>query len=60
MNECLLWLQSQVEAMDVDEEEEEEAEDEEVLEAKTSMKVDEGSLIVLDSDIEDFRSPEVH
>ena len=56
VNEHLVWLQNHVEVMDVDEELEEEEEGEE---ATTSMEVDEGSPVVLDSDLDDFRSPEL-
>ena len=49
VNECLIWLRSRVEAMDMDEEEE----------AMTSMEVDKGSPVVLDSDLDDFGSPEL-
>ena len=54
VNECLMWLRDQVTAMDVDEEEEEEEE-----EATTSMEVDKGSPVVLDSDLDNFGSPEL-
>ena len=46
VNECLIWLRSRVEAMDVDGEEDKDEEDDEET---TSMEVDEGSPVVLDS-----------
>ena len=52
VNERLVWLRDCIEVMDVDEEEEEE-------EATTSTEVDEGSPVVLDLDIDNFRSPEL-
>ena len=51
VNDHLNWLWSRVELMDVDEEEEDE-------EATMSMEVDEWSPVVLDSDLDDFGSPE--
>ena len=45
VNECLLWLRSWVEAMDLDEEEDGEEEGE--SEVTTSMEVDEGSPVSL-------------
>ena len=57
VNERLVWLREQVLALRGDEEEEEE-EDEE-SEATTSTEVDEGSPVVLDSDLDDFRSLEL-
>ena len=57
VNECLVWLWDQVNAMNVDEEEEDSEDKEE--EATTSTEVDEGSLVVLDSDLDDFGSPEL-
>ena len=59
VNECLAWLWDQVNTMHVDEEEEEDSDDEEDGEVTTSTEVDEGSLVVLDSDLDDFRSPEL-
>ena len=62
VNEHLLWLCSRVEAMDVDEEAEGETSEEEAGdkdEVTTSMDVDEGSPVVLDSDLDNFRSPEM-
>ena len=60
VNECLLWLQSQVEAMDVDKDMDKETEGETLVdEATTVMEVDKGSPVVLDSDIDDFGSPEL-
>ena len=56
VNERLIHLRDRIVAMEVDEEE---GEDEEVDEATTSMEVDEGSPVVLDSDLDDFRSPEL-
>ena len=47
VNERLVWLRERVTAMDEDEE------------ATTSTEVDEGSLVVLDSDLDDFGSPEL-
>ena len=58
VNERLVWLQEQVTAMD-EEEEEEEGEGSEESEATTSTEVDEGSPVVLDSDLDDFGSPEL-
>ena len=55
VNKHLVWLQERIKAMDIDEEEEVD-EDEE---ATTSTKVDEGSPVVLDSDLDDFRSLEL-
>ena len=57
VNERLVWLREQVTAMDEDEEEE--GEEEEESEATTSTEVDEGSPVVLDSDLDDFGSPEL-
>ena len=57
VNERLVWLRERVTAMDEDEEEDEE--DEEDDEATTSTEVDEGSPVVLDSDLDDFGSPEL-
>ena len=54
VNECLMWLQNRVEAMDVDEESEEEE-----GEATTLMEVDEGSPVVLDLDLDNFGLPEL-
>ena len=59
VNECLVWLREQVTAMNEDEEEEEEEEEEEGSEATTLTEVDEGSPVVLDSDLDDFGSPEM-
>ena len=56
VNKRLLWLQSWVEVMDMDKEAEETSEEEE---AATSTEVDEGSPVVLDSDLDDFGSPEL-
>ena len=56
VNERLLWLQSQVEVMNMDEEAEEMLEEEE---AATSTEVDEGIPVVLDSDLDNFGSPEL-
>ena len=50
VNECLVWLRDQVNAMNVDEEDEE---------ATMSTEVDEGSPVVLDSDLDNFGSPEL-
>ena len=58
VNERLMWLREQVTAMDEGEEEEED-EDEEESEATTSTEVDKGSPVVLDSDLDDFGSPEL-
>ena len=55
VNECLLWLRSQVEVMDMDKEAEEMSEEE----AATLTEVDEGSPMVLDSNLDDFGSPEL-
>ena len=54
VNEHLMWLWDQVMAMDVDEEEDDEEE-----EVTTLMEVDEGSPVVLDSDLDDFGSLEL-
>ena len=60
VNERLVWLREQVTAMDEDEEEEEDEEgDGEESEVTTSTEVDEGSPVVLDSDLDDFGSPEL-
>ena len=56
VNERLVWLQERVMAMDEDNEEEEEDEEDE---STTSTEVDEGSPVVLDSDLDDFGSPEL-
>ena len=56
VNERLVWLRERVTAMDEDDEEEE---DNEESEATTSTEVDEGSPVVLDSDLDDFGSPEL-
>ena len=56
VNEHLMWLWNCVEAMNMDEETEEEEEEEE---ATTSTEVDEGSPVILDSDLDDFRSPKL-
>ena len=57
VNERLMWLQDWVNAMNMDEDEEEDEEEEE--EVMMSMEVDEGSLVVLDSDLDNFGSPEL-
>ena len=57
VNEHLVWLRERVTAMDEDEEEEEEEDD--TSEATTFTEVDEGSPVVLDSDLDDFGSPEL-
>ena len=57
VNKHLVWLREQVTAMN--EEEEEDEDEEEGSEATTSMEVDKGSPEVLDSDLDDFRSPEL-
>ena len=54
VNERLVWLRERVTAMDEDEDEEDEEE-----EATTSTEVDKGSPVVLDSDLDDFGSPEL-
>ena len=54
VNERLVWLRDQVNVMNMDEEEED-SEDE----ATTLTEVDEGSLVVLDSDLDNFGSPEL-
>ena len=59
VNKCLMWLRELVTAMNEDKEEEEEEEEEEGSEATTSKEVDEGSPVVLDSDLDDFGSPEM-
>ena len=61
VNECFLWLQLRVEVMDMDEEVEGEmlGEGKEEDEATMSTEVDEGSPVVLDSDLDDFGSPEL-
>ena len=61
VNEHLMWLQDQVNAMNVDEEEEDEEEEggDEEDEVTTSTEVDKGSPVVLDSDLDNFRSPEL-
>ena len=56
VNEHLLWLCSQVEAMDMDEKAEGETLGEEEM---TSTEVDEGSPVVLDLDLDDFGSLEL-
>ena len=56
VNERLVWLQDQVNAMNVDEEDSEEEEEDE---ATTSTEVDEGSPVVSDSDLDNFGSPEL-
>ena len=56
VNERLVWLREQVTAMDEDEEGEEAESSSEVT---TSTEVDEGSPVVLDSDLDDFGSPEL-
>ena len=58
VNERLAWLRDRVNAMNVDEDEGDEDEDEDD-EATTLMEVDEGSPMVLDSDLDDFRSLEL-
>ena len=58
VNEHLVWLREQVTVMNVDDDEEEE-EETEGSEATTSTEVDEGSPVVLDSDLDDFGSPEL-
>ena len=57
VNEHLVWLQDQVNAMNVDEEDKDSEEEEE--EATMLMEVDKGSPVVLDSDLDDFGSPEL-
>ena len=57
VNERLVWLREQVTAMDEDEDKEGEVT--EGSEATTSTEVDEGSPVVLDSDLDDFGSPEL-
>ena len=52
----LQWLCSQVKPMDVDKEEEEDGEEESEM---MLMEVDDGSPVVLDSDLDDFGSPEL-
>ena len=60
VNERLVWLWDQVNTINVDEEEEDsDDEGEEEEEATTSTEVDEGSPVVLDSDLDDFGSPEL-
>ena len=62
VNEHLVWLRERVTAMDEDEDEDEDEDDgvgEEASEATTSTEVDEGSPVVLDSDLDDFGSPEL-
>ena len=61
VNECLIYLWSRLEGMDVDKEAEGETleEGEEVSEVTTSTEVDEGSPVILDLDLDDFRSPEL-
>ena len=61
VNERLLWLRLRVEVMDVDKEVEGEvsAEGEEDDKVTTLMEVDKGSLVVLDSDLDDFGSLEL-
>ena len=56
VNERLVWLREWVTAMDEDEDDDEEEDDNE---ATTSTEVDEGSPVVLDSDLDDFGSPEL-
>ena len=57
VNECLVWLRNQVNAMNMDEKEEDSEDKEE--EATTSTEVDKGSPVVLDLDLDDFGSPEL-
>ena len=59
VNECLVWLRERVTAVDEDEDEDEDEEGDEESEATTSTEVDEGSPVVLDLDLDDFRSPEL-
>ena len=59
VNECLVWLREQVLSIRGDEEEEEDEGEDEDDEAMTSTEVDEGSPVVLDSDLDDFGSPEL-
>ena len=61
VNECLVWLWDHITAMDVDEEDEDKgvSDEEEEEEVTTSTEVDEGSPVVLDSDLDNFRSPEL-
>ena len=56
VNKRLVWLRERVMAMDEDDEEEDNDEEEEVM---TLTEVDEGSLEVLDSDLDDFGSLEL-
>ena len=58
VNERLGWLREQVMAMNEDDEDEVEEEEEE-SEATMSTEVDEGSPVVLDSDLDNFGSPEL-
>ena len=60
VNECLMWLRDRITVMNVDEEEEASDDDEgEGEEVTMSTEVDEGSPVVLDSDLDDFGSPEL-
>ena len=57
VNERLVHLQDRIVAMEVDKEED--SKDEEEEEVTMSMEVDEGSPVVLDSDLDDFGSLEL-
>ena len=56
VNDCLIWLRSRLEGIDVDEEEL--SDNREVDEEMTMVEVDKGSPVVLDLDLDDFRPPE--
>ena len=58
VNDHLIYLWTQLEAMDVDAEGKEDEGDEED-EATTLTEVDKGSPVILDSDLDNFRSPEL-
>ena len=59
VNERLVWLWERVTAMNMDAEEEDSEEEDDEEEVTMSMDVDEGSPVVLDSDLDDFGSPEL-
>ena len=59
VNDRLVWLRDQVNAMNVDEEDEDAEEEEEEEETTTLTEVDEGSPVVLDLDLDNFGSLEL-
>ena len=58
VNECLMWLQDWIMVMNMDEEEALD-DDEGEGEVTMSTEVDKGSPVVLDSDLDNFGSPEL-